>query len=129
MGNIKIVMDPVETLLNEIAFLAGVWQNCRASGHTPEVTRGALMEASRRLLLLEEVGSQASHVRADQLNSIAKRIHYPACWDTAAYPTLLDAIREMAGPCTCDECPERKEPMAGVDIDRIHQVVKSKEAK
>lgn len=31
----------------------------------------------------------------DELKAIAKTIHYPDCWDTAAYPTLQDAITEV----------------------------------
>lgn len=32
----------------------------------------------------------------------AKLIHYPECWDTAAYPTLHDALHEILNPCpTC----------------------------
>ncbi|MDR3386855.1 MAG: hypothetical protein P4L92_07360 [Rudaea sp.] len=39
-------------------------------------------------------------------DSIAKEIHYPACWDTAAYPTLEDAMLEMvcATRFACSEC-------------------------
>lgn len=38
--------------------------------------------------------------------SIAKEIHYPACWDTAAYPTLEDAMLEMVFSTrfVCSEC-------------------------
>lgn len=35
-------------------------------------------------------------------NYVAKRIHYPECWDTAAYPTLLSALIECAHGC--DSC-------------------------
>lgn len=34
---------------------------------------------------------------------IAAMIHYPACWDTAAYPTVEDALREVAA-FKCSEC-------------------------
>lgn len=37
------------------------------------------------------------------------RIHYPACWDTAAYPTLMDELFSFVPcgefECNCDECP------------------------
>lgn len=36
----------------------------------------------------------------DQFAAIAKHIHYPECWDTMAYPTLYDAVREITH---CDE--------------------------
>lgn len=29
-------------------------------------------------------------------------IHYPECWDTVAYPTLLDAIKEIG--CNPEDC-------------------------
>ena len=40
---------------------------------------------------------------------LAARLHYPQCWDTVAYPTLADALREVAD-CSCSTCkrePER----------------------
>jgi hypothetical protein len=33
--------------------------------------------------------------------NIARAIHYPECWDTAAYPTLADALGEIAADFTC----------------------------
>lgn len=42
----------------------------------------------------------------DALEQIARRIHYPACWDTAAYPTLASALVECAAwyDLRCGEC-------------------------
>lgn len=37
-----------------------------------------------------------------ELAELAKLIHYPECWDTMAYPTLLDALSEMAACAECD---------------------------
>ena len=37
-------------------------------------------------------------------DSIASLIHYPECWDTAAYPTLIDAIREALSWQGCSVC-------------------------
>lgn len=31
-------------------------------------------------------------------------IHYPDCWDTVAYPSLRDALKEIAGCAGCSEC-------------------------
>lgn len=43
-----------------------------------------------------------------ELASVAEAIHYPDCWDTAAYPTVVDAIGEIF---TCSECnPNNYEP-------------------
>jgi hypothetical protein len=38
--------------------------------------------------------------------SIAQAIHYPECWDTAAYPTVEDALRELYAwfKCSNEEC-------------------------
>lgn len=32
---------------------------------------------------------------------VAKWIHYPECWDTAVYPTLADAMAEIAASFKC----------------------------
>ena len=37
-----------------------------------------------------------------EINSISKAIHYPECWDTFAYPTLLDAVKEIG--CNPQNC-------------------------
>lgn len=36
---------------------------------------------------------------------LAAKIHYPQCWDTAAYPTLADAMYEIVGNAGCSEHP------------------------
>ena len=38
----------------------------------------------------------------DETNKISALLHYPECWDVAAYPTLLSAIQEIHRGCT--EC-------------------------
>lgn len=38
---------------------------------------------------------------------IAVQIHYPQCWDTAAYPTLEDAIYEILDQ-GCSECQNKQ---------------------
>jgi len=37
-----------------------------------------------------------------QVEDIGEAIHYPDCWDTVAYPSLLDAIKEIANCNYCD---------------------------
>ncbi|MGC8213264.1 DUF551 domain-containing protein [Ralstonia pseudosolanacearum] len=39
--------------------------------------------------------------------SLAAAIHYPGCWDTAAYPTIESALAETGEnfQCTNDDCP------------------------
>jgi len=49
------------------------------------------------------------------LESIARAIHYPRCWDTAAYPTIDDALLELAGCVGCSEC---KYPGENPDADQ-----------
>ena len=39
---------------------------------------------------------------ADELRAVAAAIHYPDCWDTAAYPTLLSALEEIG--CSPADC-------------------------
>ncbi len=34
-------------------------------------------------------------VGLDEFSKISKKIHYPECWDTMAYPTLEDAAMEI----------------------------------
>lgn len=44
----------------------------------------------------------------DESSEIAKLIHYPECWETlAAYPSLFDALRELAACAGCSECKEK----------------------
>ena len=53
--------------------------------------------------------------------SWATMIHYPECWDTAAYPELRDAIHEVLawGGCSvCNPHPERK-PMTYEQMEEI----------
>lgn len=40
-------------------------------------------------------------------SSLAAAIHYPGCWDTAAYPTIESALAEMGEDfqCTNEDCP------------------------
>lgn len=44
----------------------------------------------------------ASQAAPDQ--AIAKAIHYPDCWDTAAYPALADALSAVYDHFKCSEC-------------------------
>ncbi|MBV5328094.1 MAG: hypothetical protein JZU65_10720 [Chlorobium sp.] len=37
-------------------------------------------------------------------NSIAKAIHYPECWDTAAYPDIESALSEIFNWFSCSTC-------------------------
>jgi hypothetical protein len=55
---------------------------------------------------------------------IASAIHYPECWDTAAYPHLKDALHEMTAwfKCSNDDCAKPQQPVADLtnfDIDAV----------
>jgi len=41
-----------------------------------------------------------SQRKENGIDEIERAIHYPECWDTMTYPTLLDAIKELG----CNEC-------------------------
>ena len=63
-------------------------------------------ELSRRIAALYAAPSPAI------LQELARLIHYPEHWDTAAYPSILDAIRECLSCAGCSECaalPAKKE--------------------
>lgn len=47
-----------------------------------------------------------THPASNHLDEISKVLHYPDCWDTAAYPTLEDAIIEAKSwaHCTNEDC-------------------------
>jgi hypothetical protein len=47
-----------------------------------------------------------------QNDRIAELLHYPQCWDTAAYPTLADAMIEVAGAAGCSECKAQAEQVS-----------------
>lgn len=38
----------------------------------------------------------------DAAVELGKLIHWPDCWDTAAYPSLADALRELG--CNPEDC-------------------------
>lgn len=47
-----------------------------------------------------------------QESILAKMIHYPECWDTAAYPDLYSALFEsmVLWKCSNDDCVKAKKP-------------------
>lgn len=46
-----------------------------------------------------ELEAENAEIKA-RLAKISNLIHYPACWDTMAYPSLEDALYEIG----CSEC-------------------------
>ena len=49
-----------------------------------------------------DVWQTASNARDKEIERIADAIHWPVCWDTAAYPTLLSALQEIG--CNPEHC-------------------------
>ena len=43
---------------------------------------------------------------ANEIEAIMEALHYPECWDTVNYPTLLDAVKETG--CNPDCCTKTK---------------------
>jgi len=75
------------------------------------------LSENEKLIIVANAAIAASDAhRGAELDRIAKEMHYPECWDTASYPTIYDAIYEMAA---CSEHPadaEVREKMAWRDI-------------
>ena len=38
------------------------------------------------------------------LDTVSEALHYPACWDTVAYPSLADTMTEVYANFKCGEC-------------------------
>lgn len=55
---------------------------------------GEIYEDEKQTEINAVLIAQAPKMKA-QLNTIAKSIHYPECWDTMAYTTLESAIHEI----------------------------------
>ena len=72
-----------------------------ASRYTPD-------EMARSLARLSQTADKAVLLESEFQNhqcsdkEIAAKIHYPDCWDSAAYPTLFSALNEMG--CNPDNC-------------------------
>ncbi len=45
----------------------------------------------------------------EKIDLIKEVIHYPGCWDTINFPTLLDAIKEINSGCHEHHCPKKQE--------------------
>ena len=52
----------------------------------------------------------------DDITNMARTIHYPECWDTMVYPTLVHALWELAEikECTSTECVHKHDDGMGV---------------
>ena len=51
------------------------------------------------------------------IESIGKALHYPKCWDTVAYPTIIDAIKEINH---CTQC--KPNTIQKTHIDHLNDI-------
>lgn len=56
---------------------------------------------------------------SSQASSIGKAIHYPECWDTAAYPTIEDALSEMFACFKCSDADCQTPPAASQEAKPV----------
>ena len=72
------------------------------------ITRAEHHHRVRNYAMQNECLQSADSIRAHKsfvgpVADVGEAIHYPACWDTAAYPTMQDAMAEI-GAFKCSEC-------------------------
>lgn len=81
--------------------LAGVW---RADGGCQEIP------ILRAIVAAYQLGKCTANANTQPSpSSVGDAIHYPECWDVAAYPTLENALSELYAffKCSNDECAKR----------------------
>ena len=90
--------DTREALAAEVAYLknevARLYAHTDLRGWRPASLRDAIYRSVDRLAALTEQPAAPQQALADA-------IHYPDCWDTAAYPTLASALSEIAADFRC----------------------------
>lgn len=52
------------------------------------------------------------------LDTVSEALHYPACWDTAAYPSLSDALSAVYADFECSECSPVPAPVPASEAAR-----------
>jgi hypothetical protein len=66
---------------------------------------------------------------ADEKEALAKALHYPDCWDPAAYPTVAETLQEVSHSFKCFEpsepAPEGKCPTCGSDCNERDELTKA----
>ena len=115
--------DPERTLVCDILANGQIWHD--ESRYTPQTSKPEPSEPFSKVLqsATNYDGTWSALVTApcwlptglplfthpassNHLDEISKVLHYPDCWDTAAYPTLEDAIIEAKSwaHCTNEDC-------------------------
>ena len=74
------------------------------TGYDGIAARDATIEAQQKVI--EQLRKERDLLKLWHLQTKAA-IHYPACWDTTAYPTLKDALSEIG--CNVCDCVKGKE--------------------
>ncbi len=72
----------------------------------------------------EDVIPVPLYAAAQAKPDVAKMIHYPECWDTAAYPTIDDAMREIVA-FKCADC-QRPTQTAAVQAESLDALLREK---
>ncbi len=79
-------------------------QNCEMSVSRARELIDMWLAGNYNDSMLPEAEPEADAVKQiARLDNIAAMIHYPACWDSAVYPTLEDAIHECVD-FSCNNC-------------------------
>lgn len=75
--------------------------------HRADVLRAYILELERQVDTLKQAAISPTLVA-----SWCSALHYPKHWDTAAYPTLWDAVHEIVTTTGCSECAPKPEVVA-----------------
>lgn len=98
------------------------WINVRAGKEAKAVWN----RIEEKLVALAHASEAAKPSGDDSREKIARALHYPACWDTAAYPTLESAAWEAiaCAKLGCSTCDSASEAAVGEPIDyaRVVQI-------
>lgn len=95
----SVLINQIKKVVSDIDSLAYI-------NHSAKDVVELLNYKDLKAMLNETESESLAKMRAEAVGPIAKTIHYPECWDTMAYPTLLDAISEMAH---CNDCQQGKD--------------------
>lgn len=66
---------------------------------------GAIWDTTDYQAMVDEMAQSMNSTVAAQPATSAAAIHYPDCWDTAAYPTVESALVEVYEHYRCTQCP------------------------
>lgn len=78
----------------------------RPTGAPPSVGEYLTGVEDRQLTTRPVENQKPANLTHNAMPALAVAIHYPDCWDQAAYPTLASALNELAAGfrCTNEHC-------------------------